>query len=329
MERELTREVAMAGADGRLRQDAIGWSRRPLHQCNVAGHPRAHAFDYWCVMSREAALTVLVADVGFAGAALASVLDLRTERLVERVHVRPRGLGVAMPASTDDEVAVAAWRLALTVGPRRLAVHARTLGGHRIDADVTIERPPGHQTVNVLVPWDDTRFHFTSKQQAMPASGEVRVDGTRYRLDPATDAFACRDFGRGRWPRGIDWGWAFASWRSGAHTCGLNLGAGRIDGTGVTENALIVDGRVHKIAEAVDFETDRRDPRRPWRIRTRGSDRVDLVFTPITARPVMLPPVLRLRQCMGRFSGAVVDDAGGRVRVDGALALAETVRGRW
>lgn len=327
-ERELTSAVDVADAAGQLRRDAIGWARQPFLHCALpAGTARAHAFDYWCVTSPEVALTVLAADVGLAGVALVSVLDLATGATVERVYVRPRGLPAPMPATADGELALDAWRLHLVVGPRRLAARARTLTGHRLEAEVAIERPPGHETMNVLVAWADDRFHVTSKQQALPARGHLRVDDRTYRF--GDDAFACRDFGRGRWPRGIDWQWAFASARVGDHTLGLNLGARWTDGTGVTENGLVIDGRVHKIAEAVDIEHDPRDPRRPWRIRTRGSRRVDLTFTPRTVRPVTVPAFLTLRQCMGRFDGTVVDDAGAPLTLTGVLGLAESVRGRW
>lgn len=330
MERELTSACDIADAEGRLLRDAIGWSRHPVQRWNVArAIERAHAFDYWCVMTREVALTVLVADVRIAGVALVSVLDLASGSTVERVYVRPRGLPVPMPEGPDGEVRFDARRLRLVVGPRRIEAQARTLTGRRIDVALAIEPPPGHETVNVLVPWDETRFHFTSKQQALPARGHVRVDGRTYRFDADAGAFACRDFGRGRWPKGIDWCWAFASTREQGRTLGLNLGSRWTDGTGVTENAMLVDGRVHKIADTVDFDVDRRDPMRPWRIRTTTTPRVDLTFTPRTRRAVTVPPFLRLRQCVGTFAGTIVDDGGTAIAVHDALGLAETVRGRW
>ena len=329
VERELTGEVDVADGDGRLRRDAIGWARQPLHRCALpAGTSRAHAFDYWCVIGRTAALTLLVADVGVAGVALVSVLDLVSGATVERVHVRPRGLPSPMPPSADGEAIVEARRLHLVVGPRRLVARARTITGHRLDADVTIERPPGHETINVLVPWSDTRFHVTSKQQALPARGRVTVDGREHRFDPATD-FACRDFGRGRWPEGIDWRWAFGAGRVGARTIGFNLGAGWTDGTGVSENGLVIDGRVHKLAEPIDVDFDRRARTRPWRLRTRGSARVDLTFTPRHVRVVGVPPLWRLHQCVGTFAGTIVDDAGTTIALAGIDGLAESVRGRW
>ncbi|MBI2724214.1 MAG: hypothetical protein HYX50_04035 [Chloroflexi bacterium] len=38
VERELTEAVTLCDDGGRLRPDAVGWSRRPLHTCNVSGH---------------------------------------------------------------------------------------------------------------------------------------------------------------------------------------------------------------------------------------------------------------------------------------------------
>jgi len=71
---------------------------------------------------------------------------------------------------------------------------------------------------------------------------------------------------------------------------------------------------------------------RPWRIRTRGSGRVDLTFTPMRERAVKLPLILAsadLHQCVGSFSGTLIDDSGARLALDGMLGLAESFRGRW
>ena len=163
MERELTGPVDIADADGRLRREAIGWSRHPTQGCKLpAAVGRVHAFDYWCVINRTAAVSVLVADIGLAGVALVSVLDLASGAPVERVYVRPRGLPAPMPESPHGELVLDVRRLHLVVGPRRIVARARTLTGRRIEVDLAIERPDDHETVNVLVPWDDARFHFPS-----------------------------------------------------------------------------------------------------------------------------------------------------------------------
>ncbi len=71
------------------------------------------------------------------------------------------------------------------------------------------------------------------------------------------------------------------------------------DGTGSTENALLVDGRLHKIGEELHWEYDRTDWLRPWRI---SGETVDVTVHPFHERAdrdrsegcrVGDPPVLR------------------------------------
>jgi hypothetical protein len=337
MERELLAPVDIAHPDGRLRWEAVGWARHPIHRCNLGpGLARAHRWNYWCIVSRASALTVLVADVGLAGVVLVSFLDFGARGPVERIYVRPRGLPVRMPDDPRGDIVVEVPRLSLAMQARgdalAIAADARTLLGRRIAVDLVVERPLAHETVNVLVPWDDTRFQLTSKQQALPARGVVRVDGREHRFEPANEAFACLDFGRGRWPSRIDWCWAFAAAPRGGRTIGLNLGGKWTDGTGVTENAFVIDGRVHKIADAVDFSYDRRAFMAPWRIRARTGERVDLRFVPMRERAVHVPlgiASVELHQMLGAFSGSFVDDGGARVSIDDVVGLAESFRGRW
>jgi hypothetical protein len=296
------------------------------------GLARRHAFDYWCIMCRTGALTLLVADVHVAGVALVSFLDFDARAPVERVHVRPFGLARPLPDTPHGDLVVDASRLRLSWrgdgAGLRIEGEARPLLRPRVEIDLTIERPPGHESVNVVVPWDETRFHFTSKQQALPARGVVRVGKRAHVFDRESEGFACLDFGRGRWPSGIEWCWAFAAGTRGGRTIGLNLGARWTDGTGVTENGLIIDGRVHKIAEAVDFEVGPR----AWRVRTRASARVDLRFTPRRRRHVRVPlgvAGVDLHQCVGVFSGTVIDDQGAALQIDELRGLAETLVARW
>ncbi len=88
----------------------------------------------------------------------------------------------------------------------------------------------------------------------------------------------------------------------------------------------MIDGRVHKIADAVDFGYDPRDYLQPWRIRSES--RVDLRFFPMRERRVRVPFV-ELHQLIGTFSGTVIDDTGERVPIDDMVGLAESVRARW
>ncbi|MFE0007148.1 DUF2804 domain-containing protein, partial [Streptomyces erythrochromogenes] len=203
-------------------------------------------------------------------------------------------------------------------------------------ADLPPRVPDGHETLSVVVPWSDRRFQYTSKHTARPASGTVTVGDDV--LPFGDGAWAVLDHGRGRWPRRVRWNWGAASGRTGGHTVGIQLGGQWTRGTGSTENALCVDGRLTKIGRELvwDFAPD--DPLAPWTVHDGrdgqdGQDAlVDLRFTPFHVRRVRTDVGLigsRTDQCFGHYAGTVRDEGGRRIAVDGLLGWAENVRMRW
>jgi hypothetical protein len=226
--------------------------------------------------------------------------------------------------------------LSLSMTEEAKGTHLRTAfrapSGERVDADVLVELPEGHETLSVVVPWSDRVFQYTSKHNTRPATGHVTVDGRRHEFGPDNDGFGCLDYGRGIWPYRTTWNWGSASGTHEGHTIGIQLGGQWTDGTGSTENGICIDGRLSKISERVEFRYDRRDFRRPWTIVTPGSDRVDLVLTPVYERQLagnlaVLGGSLHL--CFGRYTGTLVDDRGERHRVVDLPGWAEQVQARW
>jgi hypothetical protein len=150
-------------------------------------------------------------------------------------------------------------------------------------------------------------FAYTGKHVALPARGTVAIDGVARPI--AAGAFACLDWGRGVWPARSRWNWAAAAGVDGGRTIGFNLGAQWTDGGGATENAVVVDGRLAKLATEVRFEFDRRAPRAPWHLR---GPEVDLRFTPAHVRHPRAPlGPLGSELCLGfgTFTGRVGDAA--------------------
>jgi Protein of unknown function (DUF2804) len=323
--------VLLCTPEGRLAEDAIGWSRRPLHTCNLRGRwPRKKRWDYWAITTGEHLLFLLVADVDYLGVGVVSLLDLATGRRFEAARATPFGLGVDLPDTAlgapilFDHLGV---RIAMATahGRTTLEASARSMLGERIEVEIEVEHPPGHDTLGVAVPFGGDRFQLTSKHLGLPARGRVVRGGRAIGFD---GAFACLDFGRGVWPRRTRWSWAAGAGVVAGRALALNLGGRWTDGSGLTENGLWIDGRLHKIGERVAFT---REP--PGvRIRSIGSDRVDLALTPIRGRRVGHHLGLlgaRLDWSVGRFSGGVVDGAGARVAVDGLLGWAEELDARW
>jgi hypothetical protein len=63
-EPELLETVSLCGADGRLNREAVGWSRHPLHVCNLpASLPRKKKWNYWAVTSEELLFSATIADI--------------------------------------------------------------------------------------------------------------------------------------------------------------------------------------------------------------------------------------------------------------------------
>ena len=327
-EREITEAVSLADWRGTLRPEAIGYSRRPVHDAAIPARPgRRKRWEYWCVIGTRGALQVTVADLDFLGLVELSFSDFETKEVASAPFVLPLGLGLTLPDRSGE-----AWRVRTPLGvvsiePRgdvtHLSVRARTPRGP-IEANVAIATPPSEESLSVVVPWSERTFQLTTKRVALPAAGEICALGRRYPIDDAHEGFACLDFGRGVWPRDTTWNWGTGALRSGGRRIGLQLGGKWTDGTGATENGVFVDGRLDKIGAELRWAYAREDFRRPWRVE---GDDVALIFTPFFERVARLDlRVLRteLHLCFGRWSGQAAG-----VTVDGALGWAEEHRARW
>jgi hypothetical protein len=196
-------------------------------------------------------------------------------------------------------------------------------------ADLRIDRPSGHESLNVVIPWSDRRFQYTSKHQARPARGRLRV-GDEDR--PFEGAWGVLDVGRGRWPYRTRWNWGGGAGLTGpGRTIGLQLGGKWTDGTGFTENGVIVDGRLTKLGEDLAWDYDWDAPLEPWRVRGPASG-LDLTLTPRFDRHTAVNAlVLRteVHQVFGHWAGTVTTDDGERHDVDGLEGFAEESRSRW
>ena len=127
------------------------------------------------------------------------------------------------------------------------------------------------------------------------------------------DAWATWDFGRGRWPRTVVWNWGSGAGVSDGRRIGLQLGGKWTDGTPMTENAIFVDGRCHKLGEVLDWSYEPGAWLSPWKVRNLG--RLGQPDPAAKARPPGLgepgggeqrhPPMLRdlARQRRGRGNG--------------------------
>lgn len=332
-EPELTAPVLLCGSDGHLNHQAVGWSRHPLHTCNLPPSlARKKKWNYWAVTSNDLLFSATIADVEILQLGGAYIFDRRTHRHIDKTVVRPANT-VVMPEGIAGDIVIehSAMRVALTDegSGTRIRVVADDFGGMRLQADILVERPVAHETLNVVIPWSDVQFQFTSKQNTLPASGFVQLDDKR--LEFAAPAFGCLDYGRGVWPEHTVWNWGAASGVQGGRTVGVNLGGQWTDGTGMTENGICLDGRLTKISEDLIFEYDRGVRMNSWRIRTAASDSIDLVFEPEFERISESgneDRYMNVHQMFGRYSGRIV--AGGEsIELRDLFGWVEDQEARW
>lgn len=328
VERELTQPVDMCLADGRLNPDAIGWSRKPVHRPNLKGWGRNKRFEYWCIVARDFLVTANISHHDYRANVASTFIDLKSRQTIAKRQNRwlpPVGtlsgfdLMTPMAASADG--------ITVELLPDSSGTTLK-VESERVRVELRVTEAPGRESMGVLVPWSERLFQYTRKNNCLPVEGSVWVDGVERRIRPG-EAYAIHDHGRGRWPYSTWWNWAAGSGETDGHEIGLQFGGKWTAGTPSTENALRIDGRLHKISQELTWSYDRSNWMAPWRIR---GDRVDLTFTPsIYHHHFFNRYVISARgdQCFGNFDGEIVSDTGKSFRVRNVFGLAEEVHRKW
>ncbi len=364
-EHEITQPVRLCEPGGRyLNPHAVGWSRVPLHDCNLAGAwGRNKRWDYWAILAPGFTVSITYADVDYLGMATIWWADLATGETGGHDVTVPFARGIDLP----DRPGTSA--LTHTGSHSQLEMTDDEFGttitaswtepdGRPGQLELMVELPAGHDSLNVVIPWSRRRFQYTSKHQARPAHGlmrvgdDVRVIGERssptgnpsdrtvapIEVDAAASgagpdaAWGVLDVGRGRWPYRTRWNWGGGAGQAvDGPVVGLQFGGKWTVGTGHTENGVIVDGRLTKIGAELAWDYTWDDPMGPWRVRDpQGS--LDVTLSPVYDRHTKVNAVIlgtEVHQVFGTWSGHVTGDDGVRHEIDGILGFAEESRSRW
>jgi hypothetical protein len=281
-------------------------------------------------------LSVTVADVDYLALADVWCLELESRRVFRRAWGAPGGGGVRLPDQVGGHsIDVRGHRLRIGLLEDAATTTIVVEAGEAFACQVAVARPRDHESLSVVIPWSDRRFQYTNKDNTRPAAGSITWNGETFPV-PADRSWGCLDYGRGKWPYRTAWNWGSASGRCGDETdervVGLQLGGKWTVGTGFTENALCVDGRLTKLSDELSWVYDTDDWLRPWRITSPGGERVDLTFTPVYDKQSRLELGVAsstVHQCFGTYTGTVVPDEGAAITVDGLFGWAEEARWRW
>lgn len=340
MKDELEQPTNLCTVSGSLSPDAVGWSRWPLHRCNLSGHRfRKKRWNSWCVQTERHFFAAGVADLDYAATAFTYLVDLRRKTVVEHTSVNLLGRHCLLGDRVDSTVAFRSKRITFSEAHEFAGSPTTTLlvtcddfsEGDRLSAALRIVYPDDFETLGVVVPMDHRHFQYTSKHVALPVAGRVRI-GRREIPFEGLEAFATLDFGRGVWPRRTTWNWGAASGYVNDANFGINLGGKWTDNTGATENALSINGRLVKIHEDLEWTYDAGDFKKPWRVRAPLSGDVDLLFEPVVERVASANALLvrsKVHQLFGIWSGRVRDEQGRTIEIPYLFGWAEEHRAVW
>lgn len=327
-EKEITAPIALSLKDGRVNPAAIGWSRIPQHNTTLRGWGRNKRFEYWCLVTPELVAVVNISHHDYRANIAAMAIDLTTG---EKVAIRknkwlpgrnnvPETLHEASAEGHADGIVVR-----IDPDAHGVTLHAK---GANLTIDLRVEIEPGRESMSVVVPWSSRRYQYTKKDNCLRATGSVVMNGVRHDVTP-DHGYMIHDHGRGRWPYHTLWNWGAGSGVTDGHEIGLQFGGKWTVGTPSTENAIRVDGRIHKISEELRWEYDVKDFLAPWTI---TGERVNLTFQPVNYHHHMFDRrVITSRgdQFFGTYNGEVVADDGTRYAVRDIWGLIEEVERKW
>ena len=335
-EKEITTPVNLCDSNGKLLRSSIGWSRSPILNCNLKGRNlRKKKWNYWYMVSDSLFFSVTISNLDYIGMVFAYAYDFKTNNFIEKTVASPFGSGCTLPPNVQGDVQYKNKDMQVYFtnvgGNTHIQVFAKDFGGHTLSADLTVYYPQDHDTMSVVIPWDDNTFQFTSKHNCLPVEGNVKFMGNNYNYNSQMN-FAGLDFGRGIWPYSIMWNWATASGIQEGHNIGLNFGSKWTDGTGMTENAFIVDGHITKLSEDIIFKYDPSNFMLPWQIKTSVSKSVLLTFTPVYKRVAQTNALIlksSVNQLIGKFNGKIILDSGLEIKIKDLVGCAEEHYAKW
>jgi len=344
MQTELTQPGPLLQSDGQLAQ--IGWSRQPLLDCNLesarfyALRPlqrfRIKRWDYYAVFTPHRFFSATIANLGYAGNIFVYTLDFKTGDLHEEGLVIPFGIGIKLPRnSTEGEGRFENRHVKLhfSMGADKRHLSVSWPGFHEergFHAEIDLATPPGSESMNIVIPIGKKRFYYNRKINCLPASGTLRYGDLHEEIKPA-ESLGSLDWGRGVWEYKSFWNWASASgFLPDGRRLGLNLGLGFGDLSAATENAFVLDNRIHKL-DQVKFEYVSSNTMQPWHF-TDNQGRLDLTFTPFKDRLAQTNLGIitsEVHQMFGRFNGHVTTEAGDVIPVKDLVGFAEEHHAKW
>lgn len=321
--------------DGNLNPEAIRWDSYPFVHAELHKHwGRKKQWMYWAILCPKGVFSTVIANVDYIK--LGSIFFTKFDESphIEKAKVQLSKKDLYVPPSPYENAYFKnpAMNLEYIVYKDKTILKAKTIiENSPFTAEIEIYRDKDFPTLNVVIPWSEKRFQFTSKQLPFPAKGRIQYKNETFEFDEK-ETFACLDYGSGKWKYKTDWNWAAAYGNdTNGKKVAINLGGLWTDGTGQNENGLWIENKFCKIHEEVKFSWDYKNPLNDWSIKTKTSDNIDLLLKPFYARYDSTNLIVlksKTVQCFGDFSGTIKSESE-VIEINSLLGWAEEHHARW
>lgn len=296
---------------------------------------RKKKWNCWCITNEKCLFSIIISNLDYAGLVKAYFYNFLTGKYVEKKVIIPFGKGCRMPDGVNESIFFNHRKLQAHLiydkGITHIIVKCSDFGCEQLEADLKIRNPKDDEALNVLVPLSKKCYQFTSKLQCLPAEGIVQVGRELYPFE-YTSTFACLDFGRGIWPHKFNWSLAAGSGIMNGKTVGFNLETKGTNGTGITENALLINHKLIKLGEDIKFLYDSDYLMKPWKIRTCATDRVNLEFVPVYEHITKTDFFIikyEVHELFGSFYGVIEDENHQKISIENLKGCSEYYFGKW
>lgn len=361
---EITTKHELLDTRGKLTEPGFARSLMLNYDRNAirAKSLRIKEWDYYLVTCDDFAVALTIDDNSYMGLDSISLLDFKTGMQITNspMQVMTRGKKHLPPTSEKGDTVTKGKGYEINFyhgGDHRILKFSmeRFQDNKPITGEIRLENPEQDSMV-IATPYkeDPLAFYYNQKIIAMPATGWVEFDGTRYEF-PEGASFGLLDWGRGVWTYKNTWYWGAAQGMVDGHRFGWNIGYGFGDTSAASENMLFYDGKAHKLSR-VSFNIPTKpkvyttkggccmpsgkqmetmemidDFMSPWNFSS-DDGRFEMLFVPIMDRYSKTDVKLICsdqHQVFGHFSGRAILDDGTVIEVQNFLGFAEKVFNKW
>ncbi|MBO3445944.1 DUF2804 domain-containing protein [Clostridium sp. CCUG 7971] len=267
---ELKGKNYICSKEGTINHESIGWSRNVFKNCDIeTGFFRKKIWNHYMWMNEKFICTFALVKLDYVGVIYVDFYDIRKNNEIHKCIYIPLCNGIIIHNNIGSYAHFQNKQMYANIIRVSNSLNI-ILKWDEIDIDASIEIED--ESLNVLVPWSDKLFHYTSKQFPLKSSGYIQIGEEQCYID---EAMMFIDYGRGIWEREKSWYWLTCGFEKDNKRIGLNLGAKWTDNTGVNENCIKINNKILKINSDVEFN---KIDENNWGIKSINSDEVDLVF---------------------------------------------------